>query len=513
MPDDEHRPCAVHAGRRKADPECRDCRRACRRCAAVKPATEYRGRAVCRGCHSDQVSGLSKGKRRRGAEKAQAEEAGGVPWPADPVDRAVMLALWTTCRSHLDEPVLSSWMHGVGYALLARLDREALRSRLVAVTFVRDAGDLEQLTETAFGGAPRWRCMDVVVQKDAAERQVFVDLEMARDRVPTVAWMAWVDRVEVRDFLPVYPPEGSRDRIPLPFARSAAVMAKARWEGDDCAEARRIVCRAVQTALRADPRCPPGCAVTWSHLERMAPGIEAVLPTFAGIVRDRARLFQDDTLRWVNRSGRWRGRDGLTGRLREIDVAIPPESVARAPALLRALTDRTAVSVEVCGAVEGDGDLGDELYARRELLRCAMDLAAACPEFLRRMGGAVTLRAIERETGWNRRTMRDLIALMRAMPRLGVPAKAPPPPPEDPAAETEAEVEARRHAEFLVAGLPRTAPLAELWNKQHLLVARPIPGGEPAAVLAKGNLAVLMPDEGDALWPGYSRVLGGAHVF
>lgn len=510
MSDDEHRPCAAHGGRRKAEPECADCERVCRRCAAAKPATEFRGRAVCRGCHSDQVSGLSKGKRRREAEKAHAEGAGGVTWPADPVDRAVMLALWTTCHSHLDEPVLSSWMHGVGYALLARLDRDALRSRLVAISFVRDAGDLEQLTETTFGGAPRWRCMDVVVQKDPAERQVFVDLEMARERVPTVAWMAWVDRVAVRDFLPVYPPEGSRGRLPLTFSRSSAIMAKARWEGDDCAEARRIVCRAVQTALRANPRCGPGCATTWEHLERTVPGVEAVLPTFAGIVRDGARLFQDDTLRWVNRSGRWRGKDGMSGRLREIDVALPPEVVASPAALLRALTDRHAVSVEVTASVEGDDDLGDELYARRELVRCARDLAAACPDF---RPPAVTLRVLERETGWNRRTMRDLIALMRAMPRLGVPEKPPPPAPEDPGAETEAELQARRHAAYLVAGLPRTAPLAELWNKQHLLVARPLPGASPAAMLAKGNLAVLMRDEGDALWPGYSRVLGTADVF
>ena len=253
--------------------------------------------------------------------------------------------------------------------------------------------------------------------------------------------------------------------------------------------------------------------MTWSHLVNTVPGIEAVLPTFAGIVRDGARLFPDDTLRWVNRSGRWRGRDGMTGRLREIDVAVPPESVVSAPTLLRALTDPRAVSVEVATGVEGDDDLGDELYARRELLRCALDLAAACPEFLRGMGGVVTLRAIERETGWNRRTMRDLIALMRAMPRLGVPERAPPPPPEDPELETEAELAARRDATFLVAGLTRGAPLAELWRKRHLLVARPLPGAPPAAMLARGNLAVLMPEEGDALWPGYSRVLGTAAVF
>ena len=520
-----HHPCGSHADRRRADPECTACERVCKRCCVKKPATSFRGRAACRLCHSVQVSGLTRERKRRVAQKGAEDRNGGREWPRDPVERALMLALWTTCNSHHDQPVLERWLEEVGRSLLKKFDRGALEARLVEISFVAEPAHLEQLIVTSCTGVPRWRCMDVIVHKNREERQLLVDMKntwFAASPEARAAWemgvAAWVRHCAVGDLVPLFPGEGTRPRMPLDFPRASDVMAPAVWEvRDDRCEARRIVCRAVHTLCATDPAWSPGRSVTWRQLTHTAPRIEDVLEDFAGIVRDKARLFADDSLRWVDRSSRWVGEDGKSGRLREIDVCLRQGSAASGATLLQALTDPEAILVDVVNVRDADERLDDAFVLRNELLRCAVELAQVCPGFGRAVTGprGITLRTLERVTGWNRQSIQRLAGLMRAMPRIGVPPPEPLPEltAEERKAMTRPEREERERQEYLVQAPLHAAPLREFWCKGRWLVARPLPGAGPDEMLDPTNLGLLTPEEAGSVWPGYERVVGTGAVF
>lgn len=523
-----HHPCEAHADRRRACPTCADCGRECVRCGQVKAATEFRARQACRTCHTAQNSRIRRSRAQnpgRGSQKDDGEAVpedtlprpdgpSGLPWPEDVVERVVMLALWTSCNSHQDEPDLPAWMLRLGRLVMARLDRAQLEKRLVAVSFVRDAGDLGQLVEQGHGTAPRWRGLDVVVGM-GDRRQRLIELAQAFRYCPTAMFDDWARGVQVDDFLPFVPAEGSRGRIPLPFARLHHVMAPAVFElrSPEC-EARRVVCRAVQSAA-PDGRRVPTAGVTWASLLAALPEADDLLPGFLGVLRDKARLFHDDTLRWVNRSGRWVGADGKSGGLREIDAALAIDWAEPAKGLRAALTQPRRLTVEVNGPGGDDPRLDDELECRRQLLRCALDLAAVCPDFAAQMArhGPITLRTLERETNWNRQTVRGLVDVVAGNPRFGLPRKPPLPVPPPSQKETEEARSLREFHDLCAGDLPRHAPMREARARGKLLVARPLPGGDARAMMDPANLAVMLAEEGGMLWPGYSRVLGTAPVF